>query len=41
MKIYGREEEEEMASRTQADGEWVSPPLKKKRGRIDSGQRDL
>lgn len=29
LKIHGREEGEEMASRTQAGGGWRSPPLKK------------
>lgn len=28
LKIYRIEEEEEMARRTQADGEWIAPPLK-------------
>lgn len=36
LKVYRREEEEEVASRTHAHGEWLSLPLKE--GRIDNGQ---
>lgn len=35
LKIHRREEKEEVASRTWADGGWRSPLKKKKKGRVD------